>query len=393
MENIFHSIITHSDELNLKGKNQDFFIRKLIENIKNLLPCSSARNAGRKLHIEFNKKISSAELAEHINLLKLLPGISNIAPAIMCTADLGEIKQTVLRVVNFYEPRTFKINTVRSNKKFSLNSMAVDAEVGGFILEKIKEDGKEIKVDVRNPELEIKIEIGKMSAAVLGRKEEGIGGLPAGTAGKVLCLMSGGIDSPVAAFEMMKRGAKVDFVHFKNQTINRGAVENKIKKLVQCLARVQGESVLHIVPFADLQSQVIANIPADIRMIVYRRLMFKLAEKLCAETGAKALATGDSLAQVASQTLENLNVIYEASSMLKLPPLIAQNKRQIMDLAKKIGTYEISIEPYQDCCSFFIARHPETRAEIGKIIEAEKKLDVDDLIENALAKKEKFIFD
>lgn len=174
------------------------------------------------------------------------------------------------------------------------------------------------------------------------------------------------------------------FAHFHNQTINKKGVENKIKNIVRRLARIQGESTLYIIPFADLQRQVIAGIPADLRMIVYRRLMFRIAERIAVNEKAKALVTGDSLSQVASQTLENLEVIYNASNMLKLAPLIGMNKIEITNLAKKIGTYDVSVEPYEDCCNLMIAKHPETHSKLKDVLKAEGNLDVKSLIEEAV---------
>jgi len=173
---------------------------------------------------------------------------------------------------------------------------------------------------------------------------------------------------------MMKRGARLEFIHFHNKTINKSGVEVKIKKLVEVLEGVQGKAKLHIIPFEDYQKDVIANVPADFRMIVYRRIMFRIADKLMEQRKAKALITGDSLAQVASQTLDNMTVIYAATDKLKLAPLVGKNKREIIEIARKIGTYEISIEPYEDCCSFMIAKHPQTKSKLKEVVEIEKGL-------------------
>jgi thiamine biosynthesis protein ThiI len=218
----------------------------------------------------------------------------------------------------------------------------------------------------------------------LGKKEQGMGGLPVGTAGKIVCLLSGGIDSPVASAMMMKRGAEVIFVHCYNKTINEVGVEQKIKDLVAQLSKIQGKSSLYIVPFDELQRAVIANVQADLRMIVYRRLMFKIAEAIVEKEGAQAIVTGDSLGQVASQTLENLNVVYDATDLLKFAPLIGMNKREVVDIAQKIGTYGISIRPYGDCCSLMIAQHPETRSDLAVVKSQEKKLRISKLLRAAI---------
>ena len=380
MNKQFNAIIIHYDEIGLKGKNQKFFIGRLIGNIQKLYAkVDSAKNIQVKKGE--GKIIISGNIGkDDFDKMALLPGISNFAPAIVCGTDLEAIKQAANQIVQTYQPKTFKIETTRSYKQFELDSQELSREVGGYVLA----GSRDLNVDLHKPELTVKIELAKIQTCVLGKKEQGIGGLPVGTAGKVICLLSGGIDSPVAASQIMKRGAQVVFAHFHNQTINKKGVENKIKNIVRRLAQIQGESTLYIIPFADLQKQVIAGIPADLRMIVYRRLMFRIAERLAVNEKARALVTGDSLSQVASQTLENLEVIYSASNMLKLAPLIGMNKIEITNLAKKIGTYDVSVEPYEDCCSLLIAKHPETRARLEDVLKAEGNLDVEGLIKEAV---------
>ena len=372
----FNTIIVHFDEIALKGNNQNFFVKKLIEQIQKKLGLNITKGA-KKLIIELKPETS---IEESLESLRLIPGISNVAPAIFCKTDFKEMKKAAVSVAKFYQPKTFKISTRRAYKQFELDSQEVSREVGAEVLR----NTEDITVDVKTPELEIRIEIEKEKTAVLGKKEQGVGGLPVGTSGKMITLLSGGIDSPVAAYMMMKRGARVKFIHFHNQTINRVGVEDKIKDLVSQLSKVQGQSSLFIVPFADLQKAVIASIPADLRMIVYRRLMYRIAERVARREKAQALITGDSLAQVASQTLENMNVIYEATDMLKLAPLAGLNKLEITKISQQIGTYEISIRPYEDCCSLMIAKHPETRGKLDQILEVEKALDVDALVDLAI---------
>lgn len=362
---MFNSIVLHFDEIILKGDNRKMFEDEMIKNIKNCCNLYVTKASG-KFIVDLGKKDKVDDLVEK---LRFLPGISNLAPAIVCIPDLEEIKKNALKIAQHYKPETFKIETSRSDKKFPLKSPEICKVVGGYVLENFKGD---LKVDVHDPALEIKVEIGKDKSAVLGLKTKGVGGLPVGTTGTVVALLSGGIDSPVAAFSMMKRGAKVVFVHFHNQTIDKTGVEQKIKDLVKELSKVQGESVLYIVPFADLQKEVIANVPADYRMIVYRRIMFQIAEIIAEKERAGALVTGDSLGQVASQTMENLRAIYHVTEMLKFGPLIGMNKQEIVDLAQEIGTYEISIQPHDDCCSFMIADHPKTKAKLREVVDLEK---------------------
>ncbi|MBT5338668.1 tRNA 4-thiouridine(8) synthase ThiI [Candidatus Falkowbacteria bacterium] len=379
MENIFKKIIVHFDEIGLKGKNQPFFVKQVIKNIEQKLGLGvKASRAEGKLQIELP---SNADIKKMINLLKFTPGVSTINPGLQCLSEMDQIEKQALAVVDFYKPKTFKIETTRSYKPFELNSLQVSSQVGAYVLQNAD---FELKVDVHKPELTVKVEVAKRKTFVLGKKEKGLGGLPVGTAGKVICLLSGGLDSPVAGFQMMKRGAEVIFVHFHNQTINKVGVQNKIKKLVTQLSKVQGSCKLIIVPFSDLQKSVIAHIPADVRMIVYRRLMYRIAEQIAVENKVQALVAGDSLAQVASQTMENLQVIYQATSMLKFAPLIGMNKNEIINIAEQIGTYAISIEPYEDCCSLMIAKHPQTRAKLEEVLKVEQNLEVNDLISQAI---------
>ncbi len=373
------TIIIHYDEISLKGKNQGFFIKHLLENIKQITKLEKeVKLVGKQICLFLEEE----KVADCVKKLQFISGIATILIGHKTKTDLLEIKKASLHLLEKYQPKSFKIETTRSFKQFPLNSPEVSSEVGSYIFENYD---NELIVDVHNPDMIIKIEIAKKETFVLGNKIKGIGGLPIGATGKIICLLSGGIDSPVAAFQMMKRGAKVVFVHFHNQTINKTGVESKINKLVQRLSCFQGESELYIVPFAQLQQQVIAQIPSDKRMIVYRRLMFKIAERLALKIKASALVTGDSLAQVASQTMENIQVIYNATDMLKFAPLIGMNKVEIMDIARLIKTYEISTLPYEDCCSLMIAKHPETRGQLADILELEKGIDVESLINGAMA--------
>jgi tRNA uracil 4-sulfurtransferase len=374
MDQEFNKIVVHFEEISLKGKNQGFFISKLIENIKQITLANINRGGSKLIINDYSEQL--------LDQLTLMPGLANVAPAISTSSELENIKQAALKVFFQVKPITFKISTSRAFKDFSLNSNEVSREVGAYVLENRGE--VETSVDVKKPELEIRVSIEKDQTYVLGPKHKGLGGLPVGTAGKVLCLLSGGIDSPVAASMMMKRGAKVEFIHFHNQTINQKGVEQKIFQLVTQLENIQGKSKVHIVPFADLQKQVIANVPADQRMIIYRRLMYRIAEQIALKNKCGALVTGDSLSQVASQTLGNMNVIYNATSMLKLAPLVGMNKLEVTNIAKKINTYEISILPYEDCCSLMIAKHPETRGDLEKIKQIESGFDLDELIQSAV---------
>jgi tRNA uracil 4-sulfurtransferase len=381
MTKLFTNIVVHYDEISLKGKNRAFFVDKLIDSLRKVAGSGhDVKKAEGKVVIEKKKGYDFEEMEVLVKKVQLIPGVSIINPALSCDSNMDEITKKAVEIAKYYKPDSFKVNTTRSYKPFELTSMQISSQVGAGVLNELPD----LKVSMKEPELLIKIELAKKITYIMGQRYLGVGGLPVGSTGKVVCLLSGGIDSPVAAYEMMKRGCRCVFVHFHNQTINKKGVENKIKKLVETLSLYQGTSKLYIVPFAELQKQVISQIPADLRMIVYRRLMYQLADKIAAKEKALALVTGDSLAQVASQTLENLSVIYSATDRLKLAPLIGMNKIDISKRSEQIGTYETSIEPYEDCCSLMIAKHPETRSTLSQIQDAESSLDVQGIIKATL---------
>ena len=265
---------------------------------------------------------------------------------------------------------TFRISAERSYKKFPLSSIEIEKEIGEYARVKYG-----WKVSLGNPDLNINIAIGSENAYIFGNTKNTAGGLPTSTSGKVLALLSGGIDSPVAAYKMMCRGAEVSLIHFQNQTQVTEEVSEKIFDLAKVLAKYQPEIKLYMVPFANVQKQIIMNVPAPYRMIVTRRIFNKIAEKVARENKYLALVSGDSLGQVASQTLENMAVIAESSNLLKLNPLIGMNKKDIIDLANKIGTMDISSRPYEDCCSLFVAKHPATKSRLSEVLKYEEPID------------------
>ena len=388
---MYSHIIIHYDEIILKGGNRSFFERALLANIKEFLSGAEygkISKEGGKIIIEINSEDEQA-LVRPRNLreiLKNIPGISNFYFAVSVDKDMNKINKKTVEVLKNYlqteNKKTFKIEARRSDKKFELKSPEINAKAGEYALNNTK-----LKVDVHHPDLEIVIDIGNEKCFIYFEKIKGVGGLPVGTAGNLVSLISGGIDSPAASFMMNKRGAKNIFVHFKNKTISGSAGgQDKIESLVKELCKFQGRSKLYIVPFEEFQKEIIAKIPAKNRMIIYRRIMFRLAGMIAKKENAKGFVTGDSLSQVASQTIDNITAIYNAANLPIFPPLIGMNKQEIVDIASKIGTYEISILPYQDCCSFLIAKHPETKAKLEEIINQEKNLEIDRITKEVLEK-------
>ena len=361
--------IIHIDEIFLKGLNQPLFYRQLKKNLESLL---TGTKAGR---IEGGMWLENVQPVQ-LERLSLMPGIANYAEAIKAKSTIEDIKKGVDSII----PRpsgelqsdkpTFRISAERSFKQFPMSSLQIDRAVGEYVVNKMG-----WKVSLNNPDLNIHISVGKTETCIYGNTKNCAGGLPTGSSGKVLALLSGGIDSPVAAYKIMCRGGEVSLVHFQNQTQVTAEVSEKIFDLAKTLSGYQPEIKLFMVPFADIQKQIIMNVPAPCRMIVTRRIFNKIADKIARKNNYLALVSGDSLGQVASQTLENMSVIASASDLLKLSPLIGTNKKDIIDLARKIGTMDISARPYEDCCSLFVAKHPATKARLKDVLKYEKLID------------------
>ena len=368
-------VVIHYGEIGVKGKNREFFERKLMDNVKKAL----GKNA-KKVYRRYGRIVAEVDDFEKAKaLLEKVPGIEYFSPAERVENDMEKLKKITVKILQDKKFETFKIETSRSYKQFPFTSIEVNKSLGETVVNSL---GK--KVSLKNPEITVFIEICEKESFIYTQKFRGIGGLPVSTSGKVLCLLSGGIDSAVASFLMMKRGCKVVFVHFFNRTINTEAALSKIRKIVRKLTEFQLSSKLYLVPFEEIQGEIIKSVPSKYRMIVYRRFMTRIANILTKKEKAKALVTGDNLAQVASQTLENLNRIYELSSLPMIAPLIGFDKKEIIDMAKKIGTYQLSILPYQDCCSFMIASHPATKCAKEEIETFEKNMEIEKLVESAV---------
>ena len=376
--------VIHYGEIALKGKNREVFERKLIENINGKI-----EKMGAKVRRRFGRLVIYDDDQRIAEKLKKTPGIKYFALAEVCDLDIDEIKKKALEILPD-SAKTFKIEAKRSNKSFPYTSIEINKVVGEYILKR-----KGIGVDLNNPDAKVFIEICEKECFIYTSKTPSIGGLPAGVAGKIVSLISGGIDSPVSAFMIMKRGCEVVAVHFFNSTLHSPKVREKIKMIAEKLAEFH-RIKLYMVPFEEIQREIIRSIPSKYRMVIYRRSMMRMANIIAEKESAKAIVTGDSLSQVASQTLDNLNVIYNASSLPVLSPLIGMDKEEIIEIAKRIGTYEISILPYEDCCSLMIARHPETRAKLHEIMKIESlsnfSKNCDKLEREAVEKAEIFEF-
>jgi len=385
---MFDSICVHYNEIAIKGNNRYLFEDKLVSNINSILNIKKGGINKRYGVILINLAyIEEKDTSKIKEVLQRIPGIANFSFSVKAKNDFLDIKEKSDLLVKDLDFNTFKVIAKRSNKRFEMNSQEINEKLGEYILEKFKK-----KVDVHTPQVSLYVDVGEKETQVYVNKIYGVGGLPVGSTSKVICSLSGGIDSPVAGFMMMKRGCEVVFVHIYNNTLVKAEVREKIQKLVKQLTLFQGNSRLYVVPFADIQKEIIAYIPSTYRMIIYRRYMFKIMNHIAKAEKAKGIVTGDSLGQVASQTLENINCIYKASYLPILPPLIGMNKDEIIELSKKIGTYESSIIPYPDCCSFMNSDHPTTKAWFDDILNFEREINLKEekLIEEAIASSEIF---
>ncbi|MBM3777609.1 MAG: tRNA 4-thiouridine(8) synthase ThiI [Acidimicrobiia bacterium] len=373
------SFLVHYQEIALKGKNRPWFLARLVRNLRQAvrdLGGTVVRSLMGRIEVVPGPGVDPDRVAER---LKTTFGIANYSLAGRERLDLDAIAAAVLRDLGAREAGSFRVSAKRADKRFPLTSPQIEREVGGRIGQ-----ARGWRVDLERPELVVHVEVLTDEAFYYFGKERGPGGLPAGTAGRVVCLLSGGIDSPVAAFRAMKRGCAVTFVHFHSYPILSRASQEKARQLVDLLTRRQLRSRLYLVPFGDLQQQVVLAVPGPLRVVVYRRLMLRIAERIARARRAQALVTGEAVGQVASQTLENLAVIGNVASLPILRPLVGMDKEEIMSEARALGTYPISIVPDQDCCTLFTPRNPQTKARRATVERAEAALDIDGIVGQAV---------
>jgi thiamine biosynthesis protein ThiI len=370
-----NSIVVHYQELALKGKNRPWFLGRLVRHLRHAvsdLDVTAVRALMGRIEVVLGPSQPLDAVSER---LRRTFGVANFSLAGRAPLDLDGIAQAILRDLGDRRCRTFRVSARRADKRFPLTSPQIEREVGG----RIKQE-KGWAVDLDEPELDIRLELLTDQAFYFFGKERGPGGLPTGTAGRVACLLSGGIDSPVAAHRMMKRGCTVTFVHFHSYPILSRASQEKARELVTLLTRWQHRSRLYLVPFGEIQQQVVLSVPAPMRVVVYRRLMLRIAERIARMRQCQALVTGDVVGQVASQTLENLAVVGAVAGLPLLRPLVGMDKDEITEEARRLGTYPISIIPDQDCCTLFTPRNPLTRAKLHEVEAAELQLPIDELV-------------
>lgn len=378
MENV---LLIRYGEVHLKGLNRPYFERKLIERIKLALSGLNAtvkREQGRI----YAFGIGENDNEKAIDMLTRVFGIHSLSPSYGVEKGWYTICRTALEVMKQEAAggkRTFKVFARRSDKQFFMNSQSICRELGGYILDNMPE----LSVDIHNPEICLSVEIRDM-AYIYTKEIPCAGGMPTGTAGRGALLLSGGIDSPVAGYMLAKRGLELSAVHFYSYPYTSERARDKVVELARILAAHTGTIKLHLVPFTEIQLAIYDNCPPKETTVLMRRLMMRIAEIIARQDGALALITGESLGQVASQTLESLCATNDAVSLPVFRPLIGFDKEDITNVARKIGTFETSIQPYEDCCTVFVPQHPVTKPRLADIRKSEALVDFSEMIERAL---------
>ncbi|WAH35546.1 tRNA uracil 4-sulfurtransferase ThiI [Alicyclobacillus dauci] len=379
---MFDHILIRYGEINTKGNNRTQLERLLQRNVQEVLaPWPEIKVSRISSRILAN--LHGAPVADVLARLQRVFGISSVSPVAVAPLDIDAITRTAIKIVRQAQAghRTFKVEVKRGNKRFVMDSLELASHVGGAILEAIPA----LVVDVHNPDIVVQIDVRDQGVYLYAEKLTGAGGLPLGMSGDVGGLLSGGIDSPVAVWQAMKRGLTVNLVHFHSFPFTSERAQRKVEDLVRTLAEWSHVNLnLHLASVTEIQSAIQQSSPEYLRTILLRRMMFRIATELGHQRGWLALVTGDSLGQVASQTLEGLYVVDEATDLSVIRPLVTEDKLDIIARARAIGTYETSIQPYDDCCSLFAPRRPKTRPTLGEVIEAERKMDIPELVSRAV---------
>ena len=375
------ALVAHYHEVWLKGGNRHFFISKLVAAVRRVLegiPVQRLSKPGDRLLIQLGP---GANVAEAIERVRRVLGVAYCAVAQPVARDFDAICAAAWREVEPLEFSTFAVRAKRSDKTFPLSAMELERRVGGFVMERLMAAGRNVRVKLDEPELTCRIEITPGPALVYARRIPGPGGLPANRGGRILCLLSVGFDSAVAAYKMMKRGAHVTFAHFYGGGAAPGESSAPVaRELAKKLAPFQLSAKLHLIPFEPIQREIVRYAPEQYRILLYRRMMLRIAEKLALRDRARAIVTGDSLGQVASQTLQNMVAVGAAARMPVFRPLAGDDKQEIINVARLIGTYEISAEPFHDCCPVFMPKMPALFASPEDLDQAEGSLDVSALV-------------
>lgn len=388
-----HIFIVRCGEVALKGMNKPYFERMLLDRIKKLLKKFDGVKAYRHeglIFVRADKELNPGTEGKQAILKEIgkVFGVASISPAMECESTMEDIGQTaveyMMEAIEERGVKTFKVNAKRADKNFPVKSPDISRQIGAAVLKGCKV----LKVDVHNPDVKLFVDVRHDKSYVYQDKIPGFGGLPLGTNGKGMSLLSGGIDSPVATWMMAKRGMMIEAVHFHSFPYTSQRAREKVEELAALVATYCGRFRMHVINLLPIQEQIVQNCPEEETTILVRRFMMRIAEELAAGNGCNMLITGENLGQVASQTAEALVVTDASVKMPVMRPLIGLDKTDIMDLAKEIGTYDKSIEPYEDCCTVFLPKHPATKPKLERILASESKLDCEGLIREAIEKEE-----
>ena len=375
-------ILIKYGELTTKKANRNYFINLLYENVKESLKKYDVKISKNRVRMFI--EVNDNHFDEVIDSLKTIFGIHSIVTAYKVNTNIDTIKENVLEVIKNKDFKTFKVETKRSDKSFPIPSMEFNNVIGGLIL-KNKDN---IKVDVRNPEFNLKIEIREDYTYLYVDEINGLGGYPVGVQGKGLLMLSGGIDSPVAGYLAMKRGIKIECIYFESPPHTSIQAKNKVKKLVEKLNKFQPNIKLHVINFTNIQEAIYKNCNPNYMITIMRRMMYRISEKVLQENDLYVLINGESIGQVASQTLTSMQVINSVTNYPVIRPVACMDKLEIIDISKKIDTYETSILPYEDCCTIFLPKHPVINPKIELAKKYEESFDFESLINEAVKTRE-----
>ena len=388
---IYNQILVRFGDLTLKGKNQNFFLKSLFKLMK-------LKMEGLNVEIEYQHDrifihLNDEDVNKVIDRLFLVSGISSYSLVVKCSTELEDIKQTALKLMEekVTKETTFKVNVKRSNKDYPMKSPEITRAVSGYVLS----HHKLLKVDVHNPEVELDVEIRRDATYLYNTYERLLGGYPVGVAGKGLLMLSGGIDSPVAGFMAMKQGVEIECIHFESTPLTSIESAQKVVDLVKKLAKYAPNNKinLHMVPFKDIHVALLENIPESYNITIMRRMMYRIATKLAIKKGCLAIINGESVGQVASQTLGSMNTINSVTNYPILRPLCTYDKQDIIKISRDIDCYDLSIKPFEDCCTVYVPKAPATAPKLDKAIAYEKAFDYETMVDQAVENTNSIIID